>query len=415
MSALLPGEDVACWPDGAVALAAKGSRIQVRDPKTGRARWLWDLICGYGAFNFGHAPARIATALARSLKALDGPVALRTEAAESLAQRLIRLCGFARGAAYFTVGGSQAVEIALRMGRLLTKRPRVAVVTGAFHGYGAETVHLSRDFVSAEIDALPGARDPVVLPWNDERAFPLLGEVAAATGTLLIEPVLGAAGFRVPSAAWFRRLLEQARAAGMVSLIDEIQVGMGRTGRLLSVEHLIDSAADRRRLIDGVTLSKSLAGGQWPLSAIVLNGERHAGLALLNDTASLGETFSNNPAGCAAAHVALDLLEARRGALLARVRAKGSWLAKRLAARVAKLALPGVAVRGLGLALALDFPDKPAARAFAAHAWDEGLLCYVAGGRRHACVKLIPPLTVSDPELARIEVALGRTLEACTR
>jgi acetylornithine/succinyldiaminopimelate/putrescine aminotransferase len=396
-AALLPGEDVACWPAGAVALAAKGARIQVHDPRTGRERWLWDLICGYGAFNFGHAPASIATTLARAVKSLDGSNSLPSDSANRLAQRLTKLCGFARGAAYFTVGGSQAVEIALRIARILTGKPKVAVVASAFHGYGAQTLALSRDFAPGDV---PDRDDVVYLPWNDERALSLLGEVTADTGALLIEPVLGAAGFRVPSPAWFRALLERARAAGMVTLVDEIQVGMGRTGRFLAVEHLIDTVADRRRLIDGVLLSKSLAGGLWPISAIVLNGARHPHLTDLNDTASLGETFSNNPAGCAAALAALDLVEPE---LLARVRAKGAQLVRSLVRR-------GAAARGLGFAIALDFPDKAAALAFVGRAWDQGVLCYVSGGKRFSCVKLIPALNLTDRELAAIEAALVRAL-----
>jgi acetylornithine/succinyldiaminopimelate/putrescine aminotransferase len=412
MESLLPGEDRTCWPAGAVALAARGARIQVRDPAHPRPRWLYDLICGYGAFNFGHAPAGILRTLARELRHLDGCAALPSEPAERLARRLVTACGFARGMAYFSAGGSQAVEIALRIGRMISGRPRVAAVTAAFHGYGAETIQLSRDFVGHDqLEGWPGASDVVVLPWNEDRAFARLREAAPETGTLVLEPVLGAAGFRMPSARWFRRLLEEARALGMFTILDEIQVGMGRTGRLLSVEHLLP-AARRRELVDAVTLSKSLAGGVWPLSAVVINGARHAALADLNDRASLGETFSNNPAACAAAHAALDLVGRRRDALLARVRASGRWLQERLERRVRALALPGVAARGGGLALALAFADTDTARRFVGHAWDERLLCYVSGGRRYSCVKLIPPLTVTQRDLAAIEAALGRALDA---
>ena len=410
---LLPGEDRGCWPDGAVALAARGARIQVHDPAVGGPRWLLDLICGYGAFNFGHAPRAVLAALSRELARLDGCVALPSGPAEALAARLVRACGFARGAAYFSAGGSQAVEIALRIGRLLSGKPRVAAVTAAFHGYGAETIQLSRDFVGGDhLERLAAARDVVVLPWNDPAAFAALTAAAPDTGTLIIEPVLGAAGFRVPDRAWFRRLLSVARGQGMVTVCDEIQVGMGRTGRWLALEHLLPARQDRRELVDAVTLSKSLAGGVWPLSAVVLNGARFDDLAGLNDRASLGETFSNNPAACAAALVVLDLLDADRGALLARSRTVGKRLLSHLTSSIRKSGPRGAAARGIGLALALDMPDKAAAHRLVRHAWDAGLLCYVSGGRRYSCVKLIPPLTVTDREVAAIERGLARALAA---
>lgn len=403
---LIPGEDRSCWPDGAVALAARGAKMQVLDPALGRPRWFLDLICGYGAFNFGHAPRRIRQALLRELSTLDGCAALPSRPAEALARRLVRTCGFgARGKAYFSAGGSQAVEIALRIGRILSGRSKVAAVTAAFHGYGAETVQLSRDFVSGDhLEACAAARDVVRLPWNDDAAFEGLARDAKRIGVLVIEPVLGAAGFRVPDRRWFRRLLETAQAHGIFTILDEIQVGMGRTGRVLASEHLL-GPRDRRALVDAVTLSKSLSGGLWPLSAVVLNGARHA-LAGLNDSASLGETFSNNPAGCAAALEALDALDE----LLPRAREDGRWLLGRLEAHVR--GLTGVTARGIGLALALDFPDKAAARRFVGHAWDAGLLCYVSGGRHYACVKLIPPLTLTRRELEAVDRALATALRA---
>lgn len=386
--------------------------MEVLDPALGRSRWFFDLVCGYGAFNFGHAPRAILRVLARELAFLDGSAALPNRPAEALAARLVHSCGFAKGMAYFTAGGSQAIEIALRIGRILSGRPKVAGMTSGFHGYGAETIQLSSDFVPGEhLSGLAASRDVLVIPWNDERAFAALRAGAKTCGTVVIEPILGAAGFRSPDRRWFRRLLEEAREMGMFTILDEIQVGMGRTGRLLACENLL-SQPERRTLVDAVALSKSLAGGVWPLSAIVLNGARHRDLMRLNETASLGETFSNNPAACAAAAMALDMLESNDGELLARVRLDGAWLHERLSAHVRAERLQGVEVRGSGLALVLDFPDKDAARRFVRHAWDASVLCYVSGGARYACVKLIPPLTITRAERTAIDRALARALHA---
>jgi acetylornithine/succinyldiaminopimelate/putrescine aminotransferase len=442
---LLPGEDRVVWPDGLVVLGARGARVSIYRARERRVADFYDLVCGYGAFNFGHGNRRIRRALVRELDVLDGSGALPSPAAAALASRLVGLCGFADGRCYFTVGGSQAVEIAMRVGRLLSGRPRVAVVSAGFHGYGGETIHLSRDFVPAQkhLESLAGRQDVVYLPWNDGEAIRELGRKAGTVGTLVVEPVLGAGGFRVPDRAWFRKLLRRAREIGAVTVMDEIQVGMGRTGRVLASEHFLDAGAERRDLVDVVTLSKSLAGGLYPLAAVVVNSRwfddrRRGGRASaaaarrrasapgpapaavggpdqLNEAASLGETFSNNPAGCAAAHAALDLLEERKGAILRKVRRKGEWLLAKLRRTLRRRRVGDVRARGTGLALALDFPSKEDARRFAAACFDQRLLCYVSGGRIYATVKLVPPLTVKWRELGRIRKGLKRALKRWNR
>lgn len=412
---LLPGEDSVCWPADWLMVKATGPVLTLRHRDRGTSRRLHDLVSGYGAFNFGHAHPKLMSTLTRALRTCDGALAFATPAAEQLSARLLDLCGYGRGHAYFTVGGSQSVEIALRIGRIVTKRPRVAVLQSGFHGYGSETIHLSRDFVghTEVLDGLGPSRDVLVLPFDHPKALEILTANASTVGTLLVEPLLGAGGFRMPSSSWFTSLLQTARTHGIFTIIDEIQVGMGRTGRVLAHEHHLPTPQRRSALVDAVVLSKSLAGGLWPLSAIVLNGARLPAGLDLNQAASLGETFSNNPVGCAVALEALDLLTAKGSLLLRRVNARGQVWLRRLEATVARHR-PELAVRGLGMCLALDFPSKTAAQRFVTSCFDLGALAYVCGGRHYASVKLIPPLILTDDQGRAILDTVIRALRTST-
>ncbi|MBI4868526.1 MAG: aminotransferase class III-fold pyridoxal phosphate-dependent enzyme [Candidatus Wallbacteria bacterium] len=377
---------------------------------SGRERVFFDLIGGYGGNNFGHGHPAIRAALRMALEELDHVAVFPSGQAQELARRLVKKCGFASGRCYFTVGGSQAVEIALRIGRLLTGKPGIAVMEGAFHGYGAETVALSRDYVPEELMRVTPAAAPVTrLAWNDERAFAQLSAAAQTTGTLLFEPILGAAGFRVPDARWLGQLLELARELGMLSIADEIQVGCGRTGKFLAIEHLVGPRSRRRSWLDGVLLSKSLAGSVYPLSAVVLNADRTPGLSTIDETAALGESFTNSPLGCAAALAALDLLEADGGALMSKAARLVGALRRQLERAAATRR--SCTVRGLGATIAVDFGDKRSATQFVRRAFDQGVLCYVCGGHRWATVKLIPPLTLTPQEAEEVGGRLIRALE----
>ncbi|MBI3893239.1 MAG: aminotransferase class III-fold pyridoxal phosphate-dependent enzyme [Candidatus Wallbacteria bacterium] len=406
---LILGEDRLQFPAGWLAVRARGARVTLRHAPTGLERTFYDFIGGYGSNNFGHGNPAIRRALTAALASADHVSVFPTGAALELSRRLVRACSFASGRCYFTVGGSQAVEIALRIGRLSAAKPGVAVVEGAFHGYGSETVQLSKDFVPPELlAALPPAHGVTRLPWNDERALSQLAEAAPTTGVLLIEPVLGAAGFRLPDRRWFRALLEVARQEQVLTLIDEIQVGCGRTGRFLAVEHLLPSRAERRRLVDGVLLSKSIAGGVYPLSAVVLNAERVRDIESLDETAALGESFSNSPLGCAVGLAVLDLLEEDRGRLLKEAARRGAELVRALRRAASRPGAPGV--RGLGMAIVLDYSNKSEAAEFVSRAWEEGVLCYVCGGRLFTCVKLIAPLTIAPAEFQDAAERLSRAM-----
>jgi acetylornithine/succinyldiaminopimelate/putrescine aminotransferase len=207
-------------------------------------------------------------------------------------------------------------------------------------------------------------------------------------GAVIVEPVQGAAGFVVPPAGFLPGLRETCRRLDMLFLADEIQVGLGRTGTMLALEHFgIDDP-------DVLLLSKSLAGGNWPLSAVVARADVFASAGTARTT--LGETFSHNALGCGLALEVLDILE--QTDVLADARGRGAEL---LAALGPLADHPHVArAQGLGAALSVQLtgpaPRRLARRVVQA-ALDEHLLLYAAGvaGDR---VKLAPPLTITPAE-----------------
>lgn len=275
-------------------------------------RWL-DLMSNYGVSIFGHGHPRLVEALARQagrLLSLHG--SFHNDARAAAARALSTRCGAGPGKVCFTNSGAEAVEAALKFAALATGRRRFVACRRGFHGktLGAlSATHEPRlrapfepllwDFVRVEhgdIDAL-------------ERAL----EGAAA---FIVEPIQGEGGIRTAPSGYLREAGELCRARGAILIADEIQSGMGRTGRFLASD---EDAGPR----DIVCLGKGLAGG-IPAGAAVVSAEIAAGIPRSIQTS----TFGGNPLASAGIAAALALLD---DDLLAHVREIGSYFRQRLA------------------------------------------------------------------------------------
>jgi len=308
---------------------------------------------------------------------------------------------------FFTNSGAEAVEGAMKMARYATGRPNFLAFIGAFHGRTMGALSLTASKATQRrrfAPLLPSvfhAPFPVASgrPGSDE-ALARIEELFAtvmppeSVAAVFVEPVQGEGGYLVPPPDFLPRLRELTERHGILLVTDEVQSGMGRTGRMLAAEHWGVQP-------DVVCLAKGIASG-LPLGAFVARAE-HMNWA----PGSHGSTFGGNPLACAAALATLDLLEE---GLVDSAREVGDHLLaglRRLAERN-----PGLVtdVRGLGLMAAIELDAPAHAAEVVQRAFPHGLLLLTAGTR---AVRLCPPLVLTPDEADIGLEILGEALAEC--
>jgi len=372
---------------------ARGQGVRVWDT-TGKA--YLDMVSGIAVNAFGHAPAGLVSAVAEQMARLGQVSNLFSHApGTTLARELLEATGYDR--VFFCNSGTEGIEAALKFARARARAlgasgRGVLAFEGGFHGRTAFALSATHNPHYREPfgPLVPGVR---FAPFNDVSALDRMldGGVCA----VIVEPVQGENGAVPAQRDFLLALRARSAAIGAALILDEVQTGMGRTGRLLAQEHF-DVRADY------TVISKALGGG-LPIGAVLMSAEAASHLA----PGMHGCTFGGNPVSAAAARWVLA--QVREPALLERVRRAGRRLGDGLAALAAKHAAVQEA-RGMGLLraieLAADAPFDAPALVTAARA--HGLLL-VRGGER--AVRVLPPLDVSDDELdealAKLDAALS--------
>lgn len=355
-----------------------------------------DMLAGYSALNFGHRHPALVEAAHRQLDRLT---------LTSRAFHNDRLAGFAESLAALTGldmvlpmnTGAEAVESAVKVARkwayevkgVPADRATVVVAENNFHGRTTTIVGFSTD-PQARRGFGPFAPGFRVVPYNDLAA--LERAVDETTAAVLIEPVQGEAGVIIPDDGYLRGVRELTRRAGCLFVADEIQSGLGRTGRTLAVEH-------EGVVPDLVLLGKALGGGIVPVSAVV--GRRDV-LEVLRP-GEHGSTFGGNPLAAAVGSAVVELLET--GEFQRRAAELGAVLREGLTALVGK-GVVGVRARGLWAGVDVD-PALGTGRAVSERLLDEGVLVKDTHG---STIRLAPPLTVTEDELRGALGALEKVL-----
>jgi len=354
-----------------------------------------DFTSGIAVNAFGHAPRGLAETVAAQLARLGHCSNLfANDPALELARELVQATGFAR--VFFCNSGTEGLDTALKFARARAHSlglPGRGIVAfqGGFHGRTgfALSATYNPPYREPFEPLIPGVR---FAPYNDAAA--LDGVLDRDVCAVVVECVQGESGAVPGTRDFLQALRARTTALGALLVIDEVQTGMGRTGRLLAQEHF-----DIRG--DIVVMSKALGAG-LPIAAVLMT-EDVAGLLA---PGMHGCTFGGNPVCAAAAR--WSLAQVRRPAFLERVRRAGRRLAAGLEAFTAKHAAVREA-RGIGLLRAIDLaPGTIEAPALVAAAREAGLLL-VRGGER--AVRVLPPLTATDTEidegLARLDAALA--------
>lgn len=368
-------------PDGLEVASASGATVTATD---GTA--YLDFLAGIGVCSTGHRHPKVLEAitaqLGRHLHVMVYGEWVQ-DAQVRYADRLAGLSGIADAKVYFTNSGAEAVEGALKLARRATGRQRLVAFEKSYHGdtMGALSVlgvqHLRQPFE-------PLIPSVAFRPFGDEKGLVAINRETAA---VIVEPIQAEGGVRVPPDGFLKALRARCDEMGALLIADEVQTGLGRTGRWWAAGH------------DGVTpdilvLAKALGGG-LPLGAFIAGAKLMDTLSV-NPPLSHLTTFGGHPVSCAAGLAALEVALAED--LPARAAALGARIADRLRPLVGAGKLADV--RGRGLLIGVAFPSADAADAALVACRKTGLL---VGAALHdeSVLRLTPPLTLTDAEADR--------------
>lgn len=345
-----------------------------------------DFLSAYSAVSAGHSNARIMQAMKDQLDRLDVPSrAFYTDRLGEFAEKLCNFTGMEMMLPMNT--GAEAVETAIkaarRWGYRIKKIPKnqavILVSSGNFHGRTTTVVGFSSD---EEYKADFGPFDPGFkeVPYGDLDAL----DKALADPNVcayLTEPMQGENGIIIPPKGWLRDVQKLCRKHNVLLILDEIQTGMGRTGKDFAFQHEIDKP-------DGLILGKALGGGIYPVSAFLAGRD----VLSLFEPGSHGSTFGGNPIACAIGIEAIDILKEDK--LAEKSQKLGLYLLEQLRA------IDNDAIRecrGAGLWIGVDFdPAKVSARAVCERLKEKGVL---AKETHETVVRFAPPLTITREEI----------------
>jgi 4-aminobutyrate aminotransferase/(S)-3-amino-2-methylpropionate transaminase len=381
-----------------------------------------DFTGGVGCLNVGHAHPRVVEAAQEQLERFSHTdfTIVPYEVYVRLAERLCELAPIENAKAAFFNAGTEAVENAVKFARSHTGRPGVIAFEGGFHGRTLLSLSMTSKTHPYKAGLGPFVPEIYRVPFPNEYRGPsaaealaaleraLVTQVAAETvAAIVLEPVQGEGGFVVAPQEFMDGVRRLCDEHGIVMVVDEVQTGFARTGKLFAIEHFGVEA-------DLITIAKSIAMG-LPLSGVI-------GKAEIMDAppdSAIGGTYVGNPVAQAAALAVLDVIGEED--LCARASVLGDQLRERMLAWQRRFPQIGD-VRGLGAMLAIELVEDPEtkepapslASAVAEEAALRGLLLLKSGIYSN-CIRVLTPLTLSDAELdealavweASLEDALG--------
>ncbi len=368
----------------------------------GQGVWVWDVegrryldcLAAYSAVNQGHCHPRILQAMMDQAPRLT--LTSRAFRNDQLGPFYQELCQLTRSHKALPMNsGAEAVESAIKTVRKWGYRIKgvpedqaeIIVCANNFHGRTITIVSFSTD-PTARTGFGPFTPGFKIIPFGDASA--LEAAITPRTVAFLVEPIQGEAGVIIPPDGYLRQVREICSRRNVVLILDEIQTGLGRTGRLLAEEHEGIEA-------DLTLIGKALSGGFYPVSAVLSNSE----VMEVLKPGEHGSTFGGNPLACAVARAALRVLIEEK--MIENAAATGAYFLDGLR----RIRSPRIReVRGRGLMLALELaPEAGGARAYCLALKDRGMLC--KDTHTHT-IRISPPLVITRQE---VDWALERLAE----
>jgi len=348
-----------------------------------------DLVAGIAVNGLGHCPPKVVEAIREQAAVLMHTSNLYyTVLQPKLAKLLVEISGMSR--AFFCNSGAEANEAAIKLARKAAKssgnESKFEIVTaeGSFHGrtLGAITATAQPKYQKPFEPLVPGFKR---VPYNDADA--LRAAVGENTCAVIIEPVQGESGVHPAKPEFLTAARELCDRFGATLIFDEVQTGLGRTGRMFGYQHF-------GVVPDVMTLAKTLGGG-FPIGCCLAR-DKWADVFEPGDHAA---TFGGNPLACAAAIAAVT--EIKEGGWVENADRVGAYFRHRLAT------LPAIKeVRGLGLMIAVEF-EEPKAKSVAAKALQAGLVVNPIG---ESILRFVPPLIITQDLVDRAMSILSECL-----
>ena len=346
-----------------------------------------DCVGGQGAANLGHANLKIAEAIYKQAQRLVScPEIFYNDQRSMLQEKLINLTNSKFNRIFLCNSGTEAIEAALKISRFSTGRTEIVAAMRGFHGrtMGALSATWEKKYRQPFEPLVPGFTH---FPYNNlEKLEQAVGEDTAA---VILEVVQGEGGVYPGTEEFLRGAQDLCKSTGALLIIDEIQTGFGRTGKMFAYEHY-DLEPDL------VCVAKSIAGG-LPMGAVLIGKLVSELLPGLH-----GTTFGGNPVICAAANAALDIY------LEEHLPERANELGAYFMGELRKLEIPLIReVRGLGLLIGIELRQKVAP--YIASLKEHGVLALPAG---MTVLRFLPPLVIEKEQLGKVINAVQEVLNA---
>lgn len=351
-----------------------------------------DLISGIGVSNLGHRHPRIIEAIKAQVDRhlhvmVYGEFIQATP--NLLAEKLVSLLPTSLNCCYFVNSGTEANEGALKLAKRFTGRTEIVSFYKSYHGstHGSLSVSGNEQKKYAFRPLLPDVR---FLRFNETDD---LMQITERTACVIMETIQGDAGVRIPSSEFMKALRQRCDETGALLILDEIQCGMGRTGKLFAFEHY-------GIVPDILTIGKAFGGG-LPIGAFIADKKI---MSVLTYDPPLGHitTFGGNPVCCAAALAVLQVMEEEN--ILKDVERKGRLFEDLLGHKDI------CEIRRIGLMFAIDFKTAERVNRIVQSAKEKGVICYWFLSHPHS-FRIAPPLTITDDEIRKACTLISEAIE----
>lgn len=340
----------------------------------------FDMISGIAVSNIGHRHPKVVAAIKNQVdKHLH--VMAYGEYIQSpsnlLAKKLTGLLPASLNCCYFVNSGTEANEAALKLAKRVTGRTQIISCLKSYHGstHGSLSVSGNEVKKNAFRPLLP---DVHFIEFNNPLDIDL---ITKETACVIMETIQGDAGVRIPSRSYLHAIRKKCSETGALLVFDEIQCGMGRTGKLFAFEHF-------DVIPDILTIAKAFGGG-LPIGALI-SSQEHLHTFTFNPRLGHITTFGGNPVSCASALATLEVIESEN--ILSNVEAKGKLIES-------IINHPDILdIRRIGLMFAIDFDSEARVNRIVEYAKKRGVICYWFLSHPSS-LRLAPPLTISESEI----------------
>jgi acetylornithine/succinyldiaminopimelate/putrescine aminotransferase len=365
--------------------------------------WIWDVDesrrllncrCSGGVFNLGHRPPRVVEALKAALDEIDvGDHMLLDEMRAALGKRLAQLTPGDIQYSTFSPGGAEAIDVAIKLARGYTHRPGVISVKGGYHGHTGFALATGEDSFRAKFGPMPPGFSKV--PFGDADA--LAGAVNSETAAVIIETIPATSGMPIPPDDYYPRVREICDAHGAQLILDEVQSGLGRTGRMWAME-------EWNVVPDVLVTGKGLSGALYPMSATC--HRPHLDQFFQANPFIHLSSFGGAALGCVAALAMLDQIN--EPGFMQHVRDMGARFEDGFTELRSRFDIVA-GWRGRGLMLGFELIEPRLGPALSALLAQNGVLAVFAN-HRPSTIQIMPPLIIQPEEVDFVLNALERSL-----